>query len=334
MKSSELSSGLAARRRRNREPAEAAPLEPAAAPDRIELKQLEQVIEICEAGGISGAARHLGITQPALSKSIAKLEAQLGVQLFDRSGGHVRPTQFGLMIAERGRPLLGSAAALSSDVARLAQGASGRLRIGVGPASTLKPMPEVARAIVARFPALQLDIHQDSGPALMRGMAEGRYELVFGYYESAEPFGDLIRIKIFEDVRVAVVRPGHPALEAKAPLSARQVLRYPIACAGVTPSFSRWAGDLTPAHQANATALVCDDYRVIAHAVASSDLIAWGPRFVFADDLDRGDCVELPITWRSRYECWMLTTETHWRSPLIKAVADLARSPQAPGRRR
>ena len=48
--------------------------------ERIELRHLEQVIEIVRSGGFSGAARRLQLTQPALSKSIARLESQLSAQ--------------------------------------------------------------------------------------------------------------------------------------------------------------------------------------------------------------------------------------------------------------
>ena len=48
----------------------------------MELRHLEQILEICRAGGFSGAARKLQISQPTLSKSIARLEAQLSLKLF------------------------------------------------------------------------------------------------------------------------------------------------------------------------------------------------------------------------------------------------------------
>src|SRR5260221_461039 len=90
--------------------------------DRIELKHLEHVLEICRAGSFSAAARRLRLSQPALSKSIARLESQLHMHLFERTGGAARPTQLAELIAERGRALLVSSNSLSRELEQRAGG--------------------------------------------------------------------------------------------------------------------------------------------------------------------------------------------------------------------
>jgi DNA-binding transcriptional LysR family regulator len=298
--------------------------------DQPDLRQLEQVVEVCRSGGITEAARVLGLSQPALSKSIARLEDQLGVKLFERGGGSVRPTRYGRLVARRGAALLGSAADLRQEIALLASGASGRLRIGAGPASRLRSLQALVPLIVSKFPALKLDIRWEGGDLLMRGMAEGRYDLVFGYHESARPFGELIRIKVLQDRRVAVVRPGHPTLERGRALTPREFLKYPIASAGMTPSFRSWTGALSADEQRNAAAIICEDYELVAACTAVSDAIAWGPRFAFERPLAAGELVEAATTWPARYACWMLTTEANWKLPVVRSIATLARSLRFP----
>jgi len=85
----------------------------------MELRHLEQILEICRAGGFSGAARRLEISQPTLSKSIARLETQLSVKLFERNGGAARPTAYGAFVAQRAEALLQGVAALSRDLEQL-----------------------------------------------------------------------------------------------------------------------------------------------------------------------------------------------------------------------
>src|SRR5690349_19090983 len=80
---------------------------------RMELKHLEQIVAICNAGGLSKAARILRISQPSLSKSIARLESQLGIKLFNRTDGGATPTIYGRYIADRSAGLLSTAAALA-----------------------------------------------------------------------------------------------------------------------------------------------------------------------------------------------------------------------------
>lgn len=289
------------------------------------------MVQVCRSGGFSGAARALKLTQPALSKSIARLEAQLGVRLFERTGGAAKPTELGRLVAERGKALLGSADALANELEQLAGGSTGRLRIGVGPATRLKPLPDVIRGILERFPALQINARQDDGLAIMRGVDQGRYDVVFGYYENAEPYGELMRVKIFEDQQTAVVRPDHPLLGASEPLRPSQLLRHRMASVGMTPAFKRWTGQLTPAEMRNASAFVSEDFELLRLAAESFGHVARGPRFLFREAIDAGSLVELPVTWVSTYECWMLTTQTLWQSPLIKAIAEIARAASSDG---
>lgn len=300
--------------------------------DLVDLRQVEQVMAVCRAGGITDAARLLGVSQPALSKSISRLEKQLGVKLFERDGRGARPTRYGRLVAARGPGMLGAVAELRQEISLMASGASGRLRIGSGPASRIRPLQALAPLIVETYPLLKLEMRSEGGGELMRAMAEGRYDLVFAYYESAAPFGDLIRVKVLEDRRIAVVRPGHPALASGRPLTPREFLSYPIASAGTTPAFRDWTGPLTADESRNATAIVSDDYDILAACAAASDTIAWGPQFVFEAPLRSGALVEAPITWPARYACWMLTTAANWRLPIVKAIADLARSVGQPDR--
>ena len=292
--------------------------------DRIELKHLEHVLEICRAGSFSAAARRLRLSQPALSKSISRLEAQLGLHLFERTGGAARPTELAELIAERGRALLVSSNALSRELEQRASGVTGRLRIGVGPTTRLKPLPQVVRGVLARFPDIKLEANLDNGLAIMRGVDQGRYDVAFGYSENAEPYGDLIRVKIFDDQPIVVVHPGHPAAGAKRPLSASQLLQYPMASVGITSNFGAWIGELSETEARNVDAYISNDVDMLKSCFPDNYTLR-GARFVFAEDLASGRLVEVPLQWESTYHCWMVTTPENWRLPVVKAVADIAR---------
>lgn len=292
--------------------------------ERIELRHLEQIVEICSAGSFSEAARRLQLTQPALSKSISRLEAQLGVSLFERSGGAARATGLGQLVAERGRQLLANSNALSREIRQRAGGASGRLRIGVGPATRFRPLPEVMKGLLARFPDLQIEARHDNGLKIMRGVDQGRYDVAFGFSENAEPYGDLIRVKLFDDRLIIVARPGHPATMSNHPLTPVELLQYPLASVGVTAAFGTWVGHVGEAEAANATALVCDDFDLMQECLPPNFTMR-GTRFVFERALAEGRLVEVPVQWDAVYHCWMLTTSENWRLPIVKLVADLAR---------
>jgi DNA-binding transcriptional LysR family regulator len=291
----------------------------------MELKHLEQILAICEAGGLSKAARRLRISQPSLSKSVAKLESELGVQLFNRSDGGVTPTIYGRYIADRSENLLTTIAALSLELKQMARGEAGKLRIGSGPASRIGLLPAVLDAVGKKFPHLQVEAKFIDLPATMRALRAGDLDIAFCTSEVAVAHEDFIRVRIFEDRNITVVRAGHPAI-TKAALTPAALMEYPIASSGMIPSFSVWTGECSPEQLKNVKAFQSDDYNLIKARALSSDTVARGPRFVFDAELRKRDLVELATTWQSHYECWMLTTRALWQSPVVRTIATSAKA--------
>lgn len=291
----------------------------------MELRHLEQILEICRAGGFSGAARKLQISQPTLSKSIARLEAQLSLKLFDRNGGAARPTAYGAFVAQRAETLLQGVAALSRDLEQLARGEEGRVRIAVGPGSRLKPLPELLRRVAIRFPKLHVETLQETGPGVMKALHDGRVDMAFGYSEHAARYGELIRKKLFEDAIVLAARPGHPALALR-DAGPRELLAYPFALPNVLPGIERWAGEMTREEADNLRAFVSDDYALIIQRALDTDTLAMGASFLFEEQLRDGRLQMVSTTLDVPYACWMLTTAERWRSPLIKAMAELSKA--------
>ena len=291
----------------------------------MELRHLEQILEICRAGGFSGAARTLQISQPTLSKSIARLEAQLSLKLFERSNGAARPTAYGAFVAQRAEVLLQGVAALSRDLEQLARGEEGRIRIAVGPATRLKPLPELLRRVAVRFPRLHVETVLEKGPDVMTALLNGRVDIAFGYSEHAARYGDLIRKKLFEDEIILVARPGHPALKLRNAGPA-EILQYPLALPSVLPGVERWAGELDREQAENLKAFVSDDYALIIQRALDTDAVAMGASFLFAEEVAAGRLVPVSSTLELTYACWMLTTAERWRSPLVKAMAELSKA--------
>ncbi|MBL8556668.1 MAG: LysR family transcriptional regulator [Phenylobacterium sp.] len=291
----------------------------------MELRHLEQILEICRAGGFSGAARKLQISQPTLSKSIARLEAQLSLKLFERSNGAARPTAYGAFVAQRAEALLQGVSALSRDLEQLARGEEGRIRIAVGPASRLKPLPELLRRIAVRFPKLHVETVQETGPGVMTALQDGRVDIAFGYSEHAARYGDLIRKKMFEDRVIFAARPGHPALSLR-DAGPRELLRYPCALANVLPGIEQWAGETSREEAENLRAFVSDDYSLIIQRALDTDTLAVGAGFLFGREFAEGRLQVVSGTLDLTYACWMLTTAERWRSPLVKAMAELSKA--------
>ena len=99
----------------------------------MNLRHLRAFATIAEVGGFARAATLLNLSQPALSRQIHALEAELGVPLFDRIRRRVQLTSEGEDLLRRGRRLLADADALGERARSLKAGDSGVLRIGATP---------------------------------------------------------------------------------------------------------------------------------------------------------------------------------------------------------
>jgi LysR family transcriptional regulator, cyn operon transcriptional activator len=96
---------------------------------KMNLRHLHTFVLVADAGGFAHAAGRLSLTQPAASRQIFALEAELGVRLFDRIGRRLQLTSEGEDLLRRGRRLLEDAASLGERARALRTGQSGTLRL-------------------------------------------------------------------------------------------------------------------------------------------------------------------------------------------------------------
>jgi len=116
----------------------------------MRLEDIQYALAIGRTGGVARAAQQLGISQPAMSKALARLEAELKTQLFSRNARGVELTDDGRLFLEHA-----ALAAMHAEDARAAlrdrrQGISGLVRLGVGIGVAAHPLAEACAALVAK----------------------------------------------------------------------------------------------------------------------------------------------------------------------------------------
>ncbi|SEC71451.1 transcriptional regulator, LysR family [Rhizobiales bacterium GAS188] len=125
------------------------------------LAAMETFVMVVDTGSFSGAARRLDVGQPAVSKSIAQLEARLGVKLLVRSTRGLTPTEAGLNFYERARRSIEEADEAELAARGAGAGLSGKLRICAAVTfARLNLMPRIPQ-FLARHPDLELDVVLD-----------------------------------------------------------------------------------------------------------------------------------------------------------------------------
>ncbi len=174
---------------RSRRPAYAARMQ-------LELRHLQAVLRIAEAGSLGGAARRLGVSQPALSAQLRRIERVTGGDLFVRGRGGVEPTALGQFVLAKARRVLSEMDALGAEARAISTG--GPLRLGCILLVLLDGLlAQTDLSMSGREIAVDLE---DSVTALARMLGAGRYDaIVYGEVNDHEvplPEGALARTLI------------------------------------------------------------------------------------------------------------------------------------------
>lgn len=149
-------------------------------------RHLAHFVKIYDCGSIRAAASDLGLTQPAVSKSLMQLEEQLGVILFERQQSGVSPTQFGDALRRRANILDRELEYTAWEISSLSGFETGSLRIGVGPVWSQRFLPRLLPLFCRRYPKISLSVETGSGSHFRRLIEEGKIDLYFGGDASAE----------------------------------------------------------------------------------------------------------------------------------------------------
>ena len=130
----------------------------------MEVKSLtafEAVLAVAQTGNFVKAAQTLGISSAAISKSIARLEQEMGVKLFQRTTRVVSPTIEGERLVVGLRPLMNELATLTNEVADYSSAPAGNLRLSLPPNLGRYMFMPLVNEFLTQHPDMSLDISLD-----------------------------------------------------------------------------------------------------------------------------------------------------------------------------
>lgn len=182
---------------------------------RLKIRQLTCFLEVANRRSFGGAAAALAITQPAVSKAIAELEAVLGVSLFERSRRGVFLTGYGEAFQQYAGAAL-TALRQGVDSVSQAQARGGHtLAIGALPTTANRIMPPAV--LRAKAEGLGATVRIITGPndLLLNELREGDLDLVVGRLAAPRQMQGLSFEYLYSEEVVFVVRPGHPLLDSE-----------------------------------------------------------------------------------------------------------------------
>jgi DNA-binding transcriptional LysR family regulator len=181
----------------------------------VELRHLRCLVAIVDAGGFTGAAAELGVTQPSVSRALAALEDALGVRVLRRTSREVLLTAAGERVLARARRVLAEV----EDLVGEARSGSTRLRLGHAWAALGAHTVELQRRWAATHPDVSLQLVRTNTPT--GGLAEGACDIAV--VRSAPGPARLDRARF--DSAVVGLEARYCALAADDPLARRRQLR-------------------------------------------------------------------------------------------------------------
>jgi DNA-binding transcriptional LysR family regulator len=196
----------------------------------MDLANLNAFIAVAETRSFSLAAERLHLTQPAVSKRIAALEAQLDVRLFDRLGRDVSLTEAGRALLPRAYQILNVLDDTRRALTNLNGDIGGRLSLATSHHIGLHRLPPLLRAFTRAHPQVSLDIRFLDSEVAYDEVLHGRAELAVITLAplTAEP---VLAVKVWDDPLDFVVAPEHP-LASKVDITLADVAGHPAVFPG------------------------------------------------------------------------------------------------------
>ena len=180
----------------------------------LRLEDLQYFQAIAEELNIGRAALRLGISQPALSKRLQRLESELGFRLFDRTPKGVSFTHAAEVFYERIQQVHHNLTDAIKEASDVHLGGLGTLRVGVSPLYADHPFLEAVERLRQQRPAARMSVALSLNDVLIEKLHAGQIDVALSALDVAHQDG-LVRTPLFTDALRVVVRPGHPLLDKR-----------------------------------------------------------------------------------------------------------------------
>ncbi|MEO3808240.1 LysR family transcriptional regulator [Sphaerisporangium sp. B11E5] len=232
------------------------------------LRDIECFARVARHLGFSRAAAELGMSQPAVSQAVARLERQLGVVLFERTSRAVRLTPAGAALLPYADTLLETAAAFAGEAARLAAPPRPSIRLAYAPLVG-GLAARAARRLAEREPPIDVELRPLGRRAAAEGLARG--EVPAALLSAPFPLGCATAARFHVTVAHLAVPAGDP-LAALPRLTPALLGRHKILLPRVRPPGGMWArlaGTLRGAYQHHEVGDDVDDFAALLDLVAA-----------------------------------------------------------------
>ncbi|GFM81809.1 LysR family transcriptional regulator [Pseudomonas cichorii] len=210
----------------------------------MDLRDLTYFDTIAELGHLGRAAEKLNRSQPALTKSIQRLEESFGTRLFQRDGRRIKLTPVGELLQARGKELQQSIAQTQREVRDFASGMVGNIRVGCAATMAEYLMPKLTSALLQRAPDVTFKLVVGQDDLLSESLRSGQLDMIIC---SLIPDDEQVTsFPILKDEAVVIASEHHPIFKAPMQMSDLTSYRWVLPPIGV--SSRKWLDATFAAH--------------------------------------------------------------------------------------
>ena len=181
----------------------------------MDYRQLQLFLATAERLNLSHAAEAMNITQPGLSKSMHRLQRELGTRLYQRRGRGIELTESGRALLRHVKLIETQLADARSEMMGIAGGRLGHARIGAGPSWLSRHLPELIARVMAQNPNVRFTVDTGFPDRLIGRLRLGELDVVVGALPDNRVDPDLRFMRLSSDVIRVVARKEHPLVRKR-----------------------------------------------------------------------------------------------------------------------
>ncbi len=186
-------------------------------PSQLQLttKQLRLINVLARELNLSRSAEALHTTQPAVSRALAELEAQLNVRLFHRTTKRVVPTAVGLRLAQRASRILGELELVKEDLAGVDVSVTSELRVGALSLFSPQALAGAIERMRRTLPHVFIHVQMHPIDVLHEALRAGRLDVMLTHAELRVDLNTVEVVPLYEEHSTILARVGHPLLRRR-----------------------------------------------------------------------------------------------------------------------
>ena len=193
----------------------------------MDLDQLRNFLAVARIGNFTAAAESVGLSQPAISRSIARLEEDFGQPLLERGSRQVTLTEAGQLLQGRAQQVLSIIEDAKAEIND--DGETGRIRVGAIPTIAPYLLPSLLKKFATQFPDAHVGVEEDTTEHLSKRLTQGEIDIAIMALPISEKY---LEVETLFEEELLLVMPAKHALAAKKQIRASDIESLPFVLLG------------------------------------------------------------------------------------------------------